>query len=105
MILNNTLLGLTLSPSTPPYHRRSNHLPRLAEATAGPEDVVLVLVATPVLVGSGSAASAVLREVGGGIDVTDEEKKSGPGGLLVLFIRIYSDFRVMVLSSKSLPCS
>ena len=58
------------SPSTPPYHRRSDHLPRLAEATAGPEDVVFVLVATTVLVGSGSSASAVLCEVSGGIDVT-----------------------------------
>ena len=54
-----------LSPSTPSYHRRSDYLPGLAEATAGPEDVVLVLVAAPVLVGGGSAASAVLCEVGG----------------------------------------
>ena len=42
---SSTILGL--SPPPPPKHRRSNHLPRLAEATAGPEDVVLVLVATP----------------------------------------------------------
>ena len=61
---------LGLSPSTPPYHRRSDHLPGLAEAAAGPEDVVLVFVTAPVLVGGGSAASAVLREGGGGIDVT-----------------------------------
>ncbi len=69
---------LGLSPSPPPYHRRSNHLPRLAEATSGPEDVVLVLVTAPVLVGGGSAASAVLCEGGGGINVTGEEKKGGP---------------------------
>ncbi len=76
------------SPSTPPYHRRSDHLPGLAEATAGPEDVILVLVAAPVLVGSGSAASAVLREVGGGIDVTGKEKKGGPKDLAGLLSRI-----------------
>ena len=63
------------SPSSPPYHRRSNHLPRLAEAAAGPEDVVLVLVAAPVGVGSGSSASAVLCEGGGGIDLPDEKKE------------------------------
>ena len=72
-MLATFLLGL--SPSPPPYHRRSNHLPSLAEATVGPEDVVLVLVSTPVLVGSGSSASAVLREGGCGIDVTGEEKE------------------------------
>ena len=60
----------SLSPHSPPYYRRSDHLPRLAEATAGPDDVVLVFVTAPVLVGSGSAASAVLCEGGGGIDVT-----------------------------------
>ena len=49
------------SPSTPPYYWCSNHLPRLAEATAGPEDVVLVLVAAPVGVGSGTSASAVFE--------------------------------------------
>ena len=41
----------------------------------GPEDVVFVLVAAPVLVWGGSAASAVLREGGGGIDLPDEQKK------------------------------
>ena len=66
---------LELSPSIQPYHRRSDHLPRLAEAAAGPEDVVLVLVAAPVGVGSGSAASAVLCEGGGGIDLSHEKKK------------------------------
>ena len=41
-----------LSPHPPP-HRRGNHLPGLAEAAAGPEDVVLVLVlvTAPVLIG------------------------------------------------------
>ena len=66
---------LGLSPSFPPYHRRSNHLPRLAEAAAGTEDVVFVLIAAPVLVWGGSTASAVLREGGGGIDLPDEQKK------------------------------
>ena len=66
------------SPSTPPHYRRSNHLPRLAEAAAGPEDVVLVFVAAPVLVGSGSAASAVLCEGSGRIDITGEEQEGGP---------------------------
>ncbi len=79
---------LELPLSTPPYHRRGNHLPRLAEATAGPEDIVLVLVAAPVLVGSGSAASAVLCEGGGRIDVTGEEKKGGPKDLAGLLSRI-----------------
>ena len=68
--------GLPSHP--PPYHRRSDHLPRLAEAAAGPEDVILVFVAAPVLVGGGSAASTVLCEGGGGIDVTGEEQKGGP---------------------------
>lgn len=44
---------LELPLSTPPYHRRGNHLPRLAEATVGPEDVVLVLVTAPVLIPAG----------------------------------------------------
>ena len=69
---------LVLLPSTPPNHRRSNHLPRLAEAAAGPEDVVFLLVATPVLVGGGSTASAVLGEGGDGIDKTSEEQEGGP---------------------------
>ena len=72
---SSTILG-TISAS-PPYHRRSDHLPRLTETAAGPEDVVLVFVATPVLVGGGSAASAVLCEGSGGIDITGEEKKGG----------------------------
>ena len=67
-----------LSSSTPPHYRRSNHLPRLAEAAAGPEDVVLVLVAAPVGVRSGSPASAVLCEGSGRIDITGEEKKGSP---------------------------
>lgn len=79
---------LELPLSTPPYHRRSNHLPRLAEAAAGPENVVLVLVATPVLIGSGAYASAVLCEGGGGIDVTSKEKKGGPKDLAALLSRI-----------------
>ena len=66
------------SPSTPHYHQRSNHLPRLAEAAAGPEDVVLVPVAAPVGVGSGSSASAVLGEGGGSIDLPDEKKEGCP---------------------------
>ena len=79
---------LGLSPSTPPYHRRSNHLPSLAEATSGPEDVLLVLVAAPVLVRGGSSASTVLCEVGGGIDVTGEEKKGRPKDVTALLPRI-----------------
>ena len=63
------------SPFTPPYHRRSHHLPCLAEAAVGPEDVVFVLIAAPVLVGSGASASAVLGEGGGGIDLPDEQKE------------------------------
>jgi len=59
-----------------PYPRRSDHLPRLSEASAGPEDVVLVLVGSPVLIGSGTAASAVLCEGGGGIDLPCERKKA-----------------------------
>ena len=66
------------SPSSPPYHRRSNHLPCLLEATTGPEDVVLVSLATPILVGGRSAASAVLGEGGGGIDITSEELEGDP---------------------------
>ena len=69
---------LGLPPSPPPYHRRSDHLPGLAEATSGPEEVVLVLVAAPVGIGGGSTASAVLCEGGCGIDVTGEEKECGP---------------------------
>ena len=78
----------TSSPSPPPYHRCSNHLPRLAEATVGPEDVVFVLVAPPVLVGGGSAASAVLREGGGSIDVIGKEKECGPKDVAALLTRI-----------------
>ena len=85
---SSTFLGL--SPSTPPYHRCSNHLPGLAKATVGPEDVVFVLVTAPVLVGSGASASAVLREGGGGIDVTGEEKKGCPKDLAGLLSRIGS---------------
>ena len=85
-MLATFLLGL--SPSTPPYHRSSNHLPCFAEATVGPEDVVLVLVAAPVLVGGGSAASAVLCEGGGGINVTGEEKECGPKDVAALLTRI-----------------
>ena len=73
-----------LSPPTPTYHRRSNHLPRLAEATVRPENVVFVLVATPVLVGSGASATAVLREGGCGIDVTGKEKECGPKDVAAL---------------------
>ena len=73
-----SLSTLGLSPSSPPYHRRSDHLPRFAEAAAGPEDVIFVLVAAPVLVGRGSTTSAVLCEGGGGIYVTGEEEEGGP---------------------------
>ena len=75
------------SPSTPPYYWCSNHLSRFAEATASPEDVVLVLVTAPVLIGSGSAASAVLGEGGGGIDLVGKEKKSGFEDIVTLFSR------------------
>ena len=64
-----------LSPSSPSYHRRSDHLPCLVEAAAGPEDVIFVLVAAPVGVGSGSSTSAVLGEGGGSIDLPDEKKE------------------------------
>ena len=60
---------------SPHPRRRSNHFPGLAEAATGPEDVVFVLVAAPVLVGGGSATSAVLCEGGGSIDLPDEQKK------------------------------
>ena len=73
-----SLSTFELSPSTPPYYRRSDHLPSHAEAAAGPEDVVFVFVAAPVLVGGGAPASTVLCEGGGGIDVTGEEQESGP---------------------------
>ena len=74
-MLATFLLGL--SPSTPPNHRRSKHLPCFAKAAACPEDIVLVLVAAPVLVGGGSAASAVLCEGSGRIDITGEEQEGG----------------------------
>ena len=67
-----------LSSSTPPHYWCSDHLPSLAEATASPEDVVLVLVAAPAGVGSGSSTSAVLCEGGGGIDLPDEKKEGSP---------------------------
>lgn len=51
-----------LSPHPPPHPRCSYNLPGLAEAVTRPEDVILVLVATTILVGGGSAASAVLCE-------------------------------------------
>ena len=75
---SQSLCKYYLSPSAPPYHRRSNHLSRFSEATAGPENVILVLVTAPVSVGGGSAASAVLGEGGGGIDITCEEQEGGP---------------------------
>ena len=75
------------SLSPPPYYQRNNHLPRLAEATAGPEDVVLVLVAAPVLVGSGASASAVLCEGGGGIDLSDEQKEGSSKDVACFFRR------------------
>ena len=81
-------MNTILPPSPPPYCRRSDHLPCLAEAAAGPEDVVLVLVAAPVLVRSGASAAAVLREGGGGIDVTGEEKECGPKDVAALLTRI-----------------
>ena len=83
------------SPPTPLYHWRSDHLPCLAEAAAGPKDVVFVLVAAPVLVGGGSAASAVLREGGCGINVTGEKKKGGLKDAATLLPRI----RLLVLSA------
>lgn len=64
-----------LSSSTPPHYWRSNNLPSLAEAAAGPEDVILILVAAPVGVGSGTSASAVLCDGGGGIDLPNEKEE------------------------------
>ena len=85
---SSTFLGL--SPSTPPYHRCIDHLPCLAEAAAGPEDVVLVLVAAPVLVGSGASASAVLCEGDGGIDLPDEKKEGSSKDVACFFRRMGS---------------
>ena len=75
------------SPHPPPPPQCHHHLPRLAEATAGPEDVILVLVTAPVLIGRGSSASAVLREGGGGVDLVGKEKKSGLEDIVALFPR------------------
>lgn len=47
-------------------------------------DVILILVATPVRIGGGSAPSAVLCEGGGRIDLVGKEKKGGPKGPIVL---------------------
>ena len=77
----------TSSPPPSPPHRRGNHPPCLAEATVRPEDVFLVLVTAPVLIGSGASASAVLREGGGGIDLVGKEKKSGFEDIVTLFPR------------------
>ncbi len=93
-----------LSPSTPPNHRCSDHLPSLAEAAAGPEDVVLVLVAAPVLVGGGSAPSAVLCEGGGGIDLPDEKKEGSSKDVSCFFRRMGSLDR-SALFMKGLHCS
>ena len=60
---------MDLLSSSLSYNRNSNHLHCLAKVIVWPEDVVLVLVAAPVMVGGGSATSVVLREVGGGIDL------------------------------------
>ena len=76
----------------------SNHLPCLAEAAAGPEDVVLVLVTTPVLVGGGSTASAVLCEGGGGFDVTGKEKKGSPKDVAALFSEDQCNFSGRIFS-------
>ena len=65
---------------------------------AGPEDVVLVFVAAPVLVGSGSAASAVLCEGSGGIDITGEEKKGGPKDVAALFSEDQCNFSGRIFS-------
>lgn len=62
-----------LSPHSPSHNRRSDHLPCLAEATVGPEDVVFVLVATPVLVGSGASTFTVLCEGGEGLDLVKKK--------------------------------
>ena len=82
------MMNTILPPSPSPYHRRSNHLPCFAEAAAGPKEIILVLVAAPVGVGSGTSASAVLCEGGGGIDVTGEEKKGGPKDAATLLPRM-----------------
>ena len=79
------------SPSSPPYHQRSNHLPRLAEATAGPEDIVLVLVAAPVLIGDGSSASAVLCDGGGGIDISGKKDECSLEDPRVILSRVIHD--------------
>ena len=51
-------------------------------SNGGPEDVVLVLVAAPVWVWSGTSASAVLSEGGGGIDLPDEIYVINVGGYI-----------------------
>ena len=80
------------------------HLPCLLEATAGPEDVVLVLVAAPVGVGSGTSAPAVLREGGGGIDLPDEKKEGCPKDVACFFRRMGTLDR-SALFMKGLHCS
>ena len=92
------------SPSSPLYHRRSDHLPRLAETTAGPENVIFVLVTTPVLIGVGSSASTVLREGGGGIDLPDEQKKCCSKDVASLLRRMGS-LDCSALFMKGLHCS
>ena len=91
-------------PHPSPYHRRSDHLPRLMEAAAGPENVVLVLVAAPVEVGSGSSASAVLCKGGGGIDLPDERKKCCSKDVASLLRRMGSLDR-SALFMKGFHCS
>ena len=73
-------------------------------ALVGPEDVVLVLVSTPVLVGSGFSASAVLCESGSGIDLPDEKKEGSPKDIARLFRRMGSLDR-SALFMKGLHCS
>ena len=82
---------LGLSPSTPPHHRRSDHLPRFAEAAAGPEDVIFVLVAAPVLVGRGSTTSAVLCEGGGGINISGKKEECSLEDPRVILPRVIHD--------------
>lgn len=92
------------SPPTPLYHWRSDHLTRLAEATSGPEEVVLVLIAAPVGIGGGSAASAVLCEGSGRIDLSNEKKEGCPKDIARLFRRMGSLNR-SALFIKGLHCS
>ena len=84
-------MNTVLPPPPPPNHRRSDHLPGFAEAKAGPEDVIFVFVAAPVLVGNGASASAVLSEGGGGIDIAGKKEECSLEDPRVIFSWVIHD--------------